>query len=209
MAKAAVKKKIGNKISAAPDDDSLAVKAILGPKRKRKATGVSDGSLQNTLVRQALGSMSPQQDSIQAIAATLAAMAAIAPKDGIEGMLAAQMVATHEAAMECMGRAALPDQTLEEQDFNLKHAEKLMLVYARQVEALDKRRGKGQQRITVEHVTVKAGGQAIVGNVHSSAEAEKFLSPAPALSDQSQDVTPLPDFLSERPTHLGVRTRRG
>jgi hypothetical protein len=33
------------------------------------------------------------------------------------------------------------------------------------MEALDKHRGKGQQTVRVEHVTVNAGGQAIVGNV--------------------------------------------
>jgi hypothetical protein len=35
-----------------------------------------------------------------------------------------------------------------------------------QVEALQRYRGKGQQKVTVEHVHVHAGGQAIVGAVH-------------------------------------------
>src|SRR4051812_47248380 len=35
----------------------------------------------------------------------------IGPRDVVEGMLAAQMVATHEAAMECLRRAALAEQT--------------------------------------------------------------------------------------------------
>ena len=33
------------------------------------------------------------------------------------------------------------------------------------MEALNRHRGKGQQKVTVEHVTVNAGGQAIVGSV--------------------------------------------
>ena len=33
------------------------------------------------------------------------------------------------------------------------------------LEALNRHRGKGQQKVTVEHVTVNAGGQAIVGAV--------------------------------------------
>ena len=37
--------------------------------------------------------------------------------------------------------------------------------YATLLEALDKHRGKGQQVVRVERVTVKAGGQAIVGSV--------------------------------------------
>jgi hypothetical protein len=38
------------------------------------------------------------------------------------------------------------------------------------VEALDRHRGKGQQRITVEHVHVNDGGQAIVGAVSGGGE---------------------------------------
>ena len=36
-----------------------------------------------------------------------------------------------------------------------------------QIEALQRYRGKGQQKVTVEHVHVNAGGQAIVGVVHA------------------------------------------
>ena len=39
--------------------------------------------------------------------------------------------------------------------------------YADLMLALDKHRGKGQQRVTVEHVHVHEGGQAIVGNVEA------------------------------------------
>lgn len=37
--------------------------------------------------------------------------------------------------------------------------------YASLLEALNRHRGKGQQKVTVEHVHVYAGGQAVVGNV--------------------------------------------
>ena len=37
-----------------------------------------------------------------------------------------------------------------------------------QLEALQRYRGKGQQKVTVEHVNVNAGGQAIVGTVQSA-----------------------------------------
>ena len=89
----------------------------------------------------------------------------IAPRSELEGMLAAQMIGAYNASMECLKRAMNPNKTFEGRDQNLKHAAKLMSIYERQLAALDKHRGKGQQRITVEHVTVEAGGQAIVGNV--------------------------------------------
>jgi len=90
----------------------------------------------------------------------------IGPQDGLEGMLEAQMVQASDMAAECMRRAALPGQCIEAKDKNINQAVKLMRVFREGLEALDKHRGKGQQKITVEHVTVNEGGQAIVGNVH-------------------------------------------
>jgi hypothetical protein len=87
------------------------------------------------------------------------------PVGSAEGMLAAQMVGTHSAALECLRRAVVEGQTFEGRDMALKHAQKLMALYTQQLAALDKHRGKGQQKVTVEHVHVQAGGQAIVGNV--------------------------------------------
>ena len=105
------------------------------------------------------------EQKLQAVVAAYEALQEIAPRSELEGMLAGQMIASHNAAMECLRRAMMESQTFEGRDLNLKHATKLMGLYERQLAALDKHRGKGQQRITVEHVTVEAGGQAIVGNV--------------------------------------------
>lgn len=89
----------------------------------------------------------------------------LAPRDGAEGMLAKQMVATYFAAIECMRRAAIPNQYSQARDQELNQAAKLMSLYARQLDTLDKHRGKGQQKVTVEHVYVAQGGQAIVGHI--------------------------------------------
>jgi len=48
-----------------------------------------------------------RQKQIEAVAAGLLG---INPKDEIEGMLAAQMVATHSASMECFRRAMIESQ---------------------------------------------------------------------------------------------------
>ena len=42
-----------------------------------------------------------------------------------------------------------------------------------QIETLNRHRGKGQQKVTVEHVHVHQGGQAIVGNVERSPESKR------------------------------------
>lgn len=144
------------------------------------------------------------------------ALAELKPRDAAEGMLAAQMIASHEAAMECMRRAMLPNQTFEGRDQNLKHAAKMMSLYERQLAALDKRRGGGRQKITVEHVTVHAGGQAIVGDVHAEAmpppspEARRDQQQKPMLSDDSAasgDGEDLAKALAARPAR--ARARKG
>jgi len=98
----------------------------------------------------------------------------INPQDEIEGMLATQMVSTHSAAMECLRRSAIPEQTFHGRELNLKYADKLIRTYATLVSTLDKHRGKGQQKMTVEHVHVNEGGQAIIGNVNKSEEGGKI-----------------------------------
>jgi peptidyl-tRNA hydrolase len=103
---------------------------------------------------------------------------AIEPRDNFERMLGAQMVACHHAAMECFRLAMNPNQTFSGRDMSLKHAVKLMAAHARHLETLNKHRGKGQQRVIVEHVNVEAGGQAIVGNVESGAKTRNPSDPA-------------------------------
>ncbi len=82
------------------------------------------------------------------------------------------MVGTHNAAMDCLRRAMIEGQSLVGREQNLKHAGKLLSIYSRQIEVLNKHRGKGQQKMTVEHVNVAAGGQAMVGNFDSGKTEE-------------------------------------
>ena len=101
----------------------------------------------------------------------MAALVGIGPKDEIEGMIAAQLIAAHNAAMECYRRAMIAEQTSEGRHDNLSEANKLSRSYALLLDALNRHRGKGQQKVTVEHVHVHSGGQAIVGTVESPALA--------------------------------------
>ena len=72
--------------------------------------------------------------------------------------------------MECYRRAMLDEQTFEGRRENLNQANKLSRSFAVLLEALNRHRGKGQQKVTVEHVTVNAGGQAIVGAIATPGE---------------------------------------
>jgi hypothetical protein len=58
--------------------------------------------------------------------------------------------------------------TIPQQDSNENLAVKLLRTFAAQTEASQRYRGKGQQKVTVEHVHVHTGGQAIVGSVSQS-----------------------------------------
>ena len=115
----------------------------------------------------------------------------IEPRDEVEGMLATQMVGTHNAAMECLRRVMLQGQSFEGRDQNLKHAAKLLSIYARQIEVLDKHRGKGHQKVTVEYVNVESGGQAVVGHIESGKAAStprKVTKPKPKAIPSNPDV---------------------
>jgi hypothetical protein len=99
--------------------------------------------------------------------ANLSFLSGVEPNDELEGMLAAQLLASHNAAMECYRRAMISQQTFEGRRENLSQANKLSRTHATLLEALNRHRGKGQQKVTVEHVHVYEGGQAIVGNVEA------------------------------------------
>lgn len=96
----------------------------------------------------------------------IAAVAAVEPQNEVEGMLAVQMAATHEVAMEMLSRAKVASSTDHLERYGTL-ATKLLRTYTTQIEALSKLRRGGAQKVTVEHVHVYEGGQAIVGNVNT------------------------------------------
>jgi hypothetical protein len=138
-------------------------------------------------------------------------------------MLASQLIAAHNAAMECYRRAMLSEQTLEGRRENLNQANKLFRTYTLLLEALNRHRGKGQQKVTVEHVHVHEGGQAIVGHVeHRGEGAGKKIedqphakqvahAPQPSMwgSDQAREPAPVTGD-AERPLpHAQRKIARG
>lgn len=128
--------------------------------------GVTDPELAEAMLRQVVPLLPLYEGQPMAtnVNLVLSSVKEIGPKDGVEGMLAAQMVATHTLAMKLLGKAAettSPDHAVRYMD----QATKLQRTYLAQVEALNRHRGKGQQKVTVEYqnVNVQSGGQAVVG----------------------------------------------
>jgi len=125
--------------------------------------------------------------------AAVDALICIRPKDEIEGMISAQLIACHIAAMECYRRAMLPDISFDTRHGNLNSANKLSRTYSTLLESLSRHRGKGQQKVTVEHVHVHSGGQAIVGNVEGGGGAPKPKDQPHALTHAPSKTVPSED----------------
>jgi hypothetical protein len=121
--------------------------------------------LANQVIRTLWLNKSDEQARDQQLSAAAAGLIGIGPKDELEGMIAAQLIAAHSAVMECHRRAMIAEQSFEGRRDNLSLASKLSRAFAMLLETLNHHRGKGQQKIMVEHVHVHPGGQAIVGNV--------------------------------------------
>jgi hypothetical protein len=94
----------------------------------------------------------------------LSVVRGVQPRDEMEAMLAVQMGAIHQATM-MMARRLNHADNITQQDAAERALNKLARTYATQMEALKRYRTGGQQKVTVEHVTVNPGGQAIVGAV--------------------------------------------
>jgi hypothetical protein len=139
--------------------------------------GSASDAWNNTLANQTIQTLwvshSDEETLERQLAATTAALVGIRPRDELEGMLASQLIAAHNAAMECYRRAMLSGQTLDGRRENLTQANKLSRTYTSLLEALNRHRGKGQQKVTVEHVHVHEGGQAIVGHVEQKGEGRR------------------------------------
>src|SRR5882724_1317791 len=93
------------------------------------------------------------------------AMTGIRPPDENEDMLAAQLVATHSAAMECYRLGMVPDETFEGRRESLNQAGELVRAYAVLVEALNHHRGSGTRGVAVEHIHVHQSAQALARTV--------------------------------------------
>jgi hypothetical protein len=134
--------------------------------------GTNDQPSIKTLVAQVLG-VTPNsgEHNLQTLKWGVATVESMAPSDGLEGLLAVQMIGIHYLAMECLRRASLTVQTHEEMDAHLERAIRLARTFTSQMEALNRNRGKISHQMVVGSVNVNEGGQAIVGSVeHRDAE---------------------------------------
>jgi len=108
----------------------------------KRVGGSQSNNWNDTLANQALNTLwlahADDETRDRQYSATVAALVGIQPNDELEGMLAAQLIAAHNAAMECYRRAMIAKQTVEGRHENLAQANKLSRTYATLLEALNR-----------------------------------------------------------------------
>jgi hypothetical protein len=155
----------GDVLNVGPDHPDNAIGRVL----LMEALGTTDQEFTSGLLKQLVDASyeggRPDEDKVNFM---LSVIKGIKPRDQTEAMIAAQMAAVHVSAMALARRLAnvesIPQQDSAERAFN-----KLTRTFATQMEALKRYRTGGEQKVTVQHVTVSEGGQAIVGNVTQNA----------------------------------------
>jgi hypothetical protein len=177
------------------DGDSLKISTdhenpIVGDALIAEAIGTSDldfyCGLRDQLARAALCAGKIEESSLNFLVSVIKG---IQPKDHLEAMLAAQTAAVHVASMDMARRLSLA-QTLEERDSAAGALSKLARTFAMQMDTLKRYRSSGEQKVTVNNVSVGKGGQAVVGDIAALREA----------SDASAQMKPAADAASKRPS---------
>jgi hypothetical protein len=128
----------------------------------------------------------------------------IKPEDYVVAMHAAQMAAMHWATMKYM-RQVGESRGTPCQEIAVAMATKLARTFTTQMVGLKHYRTGGEQKVTVRHVSVGDGGQAIVGSsiTHNALE-ESAENKLPALTNARQPAMPI----IEQPERVPVPVRR-
>ena len=158
-----------------------------------------------------VGALPIQQSNSEAVIfasrAVCQATMDIAPADPIEGILIAQLMVANEAALTLYRKGwqnvNVPEYFEGGTKF-LQLADKAARTVALLTERLDHHRGRGQQQITVKHVTTNnvTADQAIISDSVTTGGARNVASPA-LLAASSEAPMPILDEI-KRPDPVGV-----
>lgn len=115
------------------------------------------------------------QTSFDAVALGVDAAESIGASNSIEKMLAHQMAVSHETALRLMDRALSYEgggRSMREGDSVeacrlANTAARLMSAFNDGAATLQRLRNGGNQTVTVQHVNVASGAQAVIGNVQA------------------------------------------
>lgn len=126
------------------------------------ATGTASEEFGRLLLSQTISAFSKSSsDLICNTQAVHEALLAMAPADEHEGVLCSRLLVLHNHSMDYMQRSISSNHEATI-DFNINRVTKLTRLYNETLDMLLKYRRKGEQKVTVQHVNVNNGGQAIV-----------------------------------------------
>jgi len=149
---------------------------------------------------------SDSEASTKAITAVCQAMVDMAPADPVEGILVAQLMAANEAALAMYQKGwSQPPEFFQARTKYLQLADKATRTVMMLTERLDHHRGRGQQQITVKHVTTNnvTADQAIIADSVSTGGAARGNVASPALLAASSEIA-VPILIETPPDPVGV-----
>ncbi len=145
--------------------------ATVGEALLAEALGTADSDFLHGLLRQIADAAAPDRQFDEAkLNFVLSLVKSAQPRDQLEAMLATQMAAVHMSTMSLAQRLAQVDSA-PERDSIASAFNKCARTFAGQLETLKRHRAGGEHKVTMQHVSVNDGGQAIVGNVSQAARA--------------------------------------
>jgi hypothetical protein len=195
LARSAARPPVRFKVSKNGSDQQVGVDhpdKLVGHALVMDALASADGDFLDGITSQLANASSRGQEiDERGLNFMLSVIKGIEPRDQVEAMLAAQMAAVHMASMRLTRELAHAD-TIPHQDSAERALNKLTRTFAMQMEALKRYRNGAEQKVTLQHVSVAEGGQAIVGNVtQAPREREKTGAPPPPARDNT-NVVPMP-----------------
>lgn len=181
------------------------------PKGEFKMLGGSQADDWNMRLLNLVGNSLPidhsnRETSSEAIKAVCQATADIAPADPIEGILIAQLMAANEAALSMYRKGwAQPPEFFQARTKYLQLADKAARTVVLLTERLDHHRGRGQQQITVKHVTTNnvTAEQAIIAESVATGADRNVASPARLAVSSDTPMPILDEIIRPDPVVVG------
>lgn len=148
----------GGELVSSRGNESIAI----CPKREKIDRVNVDASLDRLDLAQKNGVLNMALDTAEAIGAT----------SSVEQMLAHQLAIVHRMALDLMALAGNTRDPIEKCRL-INTASKLMDTYQKGLLTLNKIRSGGQQIVTVQHVHITEGGQAVINGAVDARGADK------------------------------------
>jgi hypothetical protein len=187
-----------------PADETRTLSLDANPRGEHMDLGGSRADEWNMRLVNLVGGAMPidhanRDASTGTLKAVLQGTSDIKPADPIEGILIAQLMAANEAALAMYRKGwAQPPEYFQARTRYLQLADKAARTVMMLTERLDHHRGRGQQQITVKHVTVNAD-QAVVTDSITTGTAPALQNNSPVAVEQILEPELVRDGRGQKP----------